>query len=188
MLRILVILANILYYINCACSDITPNLNTDCIKESTQLAYCCYVYNGSQKSCYEQNRLAWKNASSNMVNINGLSLAIDCGVGAETNSITGPLESSVVNNIANINSLNDGSLPDAGPSCGIANPVTFQDCASYSMFGNSCCLYEYSGKKNCYSLGKSWRGSATYGSINVTCAGGWLYTSSLLLLLVLFFI
>jgi hypothetical protein len=184
MLKLIFLLLNILYYINCGCADTTPRLNTDCIKESTQLTYCCYAYNGVSKVCYEQNRIAWKEADSTSVNFNGLSFTLDCGVGSETKSLTGPKENEKINEVIK---LNPSGVPNVGPACGVANPATFQDCASSSMFGNSCCLYEYNGGRYCHSLGRSWRGTQTYQSVTVTCSEKWL-SISLLSLILLFFI
>jgi hypothetical protein len=191
MLKCLLILSCILYYINCACTDVTPRVNTDCIKESSQIAYCCYAYNGSTKTCIEQNRIAWKTANSTTTNPNGLSLSIDCGIGAETQSLTGPMKDGKENIVTNINSLVNTEI-DVGPSCGVSSPTKLQECANDSIWGNSCCLYEYSGKSYCYRLGKSWRGSATYTTsttVKVTCSGSWVKMTNLfMILLVLFFI
>jgi hypothetical protein len=189
MLKLLLILSCIMYYIDCACSDINPRVNTDCIKESNQVAYCCYAYSSSTKTCVEQNRLAWKNSQTTLINPNGLPLSIDCGVGAESHSITGSLEDSTENIVTSINSL-VGATIDVGPTCGVNSPSNIQDCADYSVWGNSCCLYEYAGQSYCYRLGKTWRGSTKYTTttlIKVTCSSNWIGVSAFMFI-VLFFI
>ncbi len=68
--------------------------------------------------------------------------------------------------------------------CGVSVPEVLSDCSSSDTDDNSCCLYSYADDIGCVWLGKRFKGSGTYGGIELTCGSIWISGACVMLFLI----
>ncbi len=144
------------------CSPVSPNVNTDCLKQSDSNNLCCYVTNDQQtsKKCQLISRVSFT------VNLSVSEWNTDCGVSAQGRPVNvgGTLQEAVT-------PKNTNSLVLQMNTCGIASPSVSTDCSDYSTMWNSCCMFSSANQSGCYSLGLKYSGSQQMSYYSIACEG-----------------
>lgn len=121
------------------CGPNAPKSTEDCLKYSNSTNFCCLISNVNGPVDYKQ-----------CININSDNTF--------TYSTIGNMQYTI--NCTGLNNF-DKYFPfeQNYKSCGISNPTTTADCASYSTQNSSCCMTaldsKFSGNTNCYYYSKN---------------------------------
>lgn len=171
---------SILAATNLDCTSTTPLQIEDCIINTSATHNCCYKVSnfGLTKSCVTIEKTSTFNP---ILTEDGEKSFIDCGPVGASNSNTS-------NQPGQTTDVNENSLKLPYKVCGVVDPKIASDCNSYSVYGNSCCLYESQGNTGCYWLGKTYFGEANYDNMIVTCTSDILKTYGLLIISFMIFI
>ena len=139
--------------INCACTLSNANKASDCLKQTDQNTYCCFITpledTSGRTMCYPYA----KNKYFGYLNINHNKhiYSIDCGLGSTF-----------------MDSNWNMTLEDRG-ICGKPDPKDYKDCQIDSTSENSCCYYEGEDLKGCYWLGIQYTGKVSKDEYTFIC-------------------
>ena len=139
--------------------------SSECLKETTNDEYCCYISPLEDESlpsiCYPYKKEKYHGNLN--INHNKQLYAIDCGIG-----------STYMDTDWNM------TLEDRY-SCGSDSPNDYKDCSMASTKDNSCCYYEGNDLKRCYWLGIKYTGKASKDGYDFVCDSQFLYNKKILI-------
>ena len=144
---------------------------SDCLKNTTNDTYCCYISpledNTKPSVCYPF--LKSKYFGYLNINYDKKLYSINCGIGSTFMDSDWDL------------TLDDKSV------CGTMYPKDYKDCIKASSEDNSCCFYEGENMKGCYWLGIKYQGKVTKKKYSFVCEQSYInvFIFFLLFLLVL---
>ncbi len=143
---ILFLIKILLVYSQNNCRTIIPKTGEDCFKFSNLTTYCCHFANSKNSffnHCEEINGGDYLTTKNSTISYND-EYQIDCGKTYSKNNIN---------------------------SCGSSIPSSMADCSKYSTKQNSCCYYNFYGKKGCVLYDFKVDRGVVVGNIILQCAG-----------------
>lgn len=128
------------------CRSIVPKTKEDCFKFSNLTTYCCHFENSKNSffnHCEEINGGDYLTTKNSTISYND-EYQINCGKTYSKNNMT---------------------------SCGNEMPSSMADCSKYSTKQNSCCYYNFYGKKGCVLNDYKADRGVIVGNIILQCEG-----------------
>jgi len=128
------------------CTNFVPKSSEECFEFSDNISnYCCYITDNINKftdHCENINTAEYLTYPNYITYMGKYNLSVNCGNTISSNSLK-KCGASVVNNIS--------------------------DCISFSNMENSCCYYNYFGKKGCVLMESSIDTSILHGNFILQC-------------------
>ena len=167
----LLILFSIFEEIKNTCSLSVATKASECLKETTQDDYCCFISpleDSSSSMCYPYAKDKYFGYLN--INHNKKIYAIDCGLGSTF-----------------MDSNWNMTLEDRG-ICGSSAPNDEKDCNAASVKDNSCCYYEGEDMKGCYWLGIKFTGKVSKNKYTFICGSEFFKSFKILFIILIILI